>query len=47
MGANGKINQDYKTGRISKLPAEERWSETEFSLYLNFKLHLNMLQLRA
>ena len=34
MGANGKINQDYKTGRISKLPAEERWSETEFSLYI-------------
>ena len=25
-----------KTGRIGEFPAEERWSETEISLYVNF-----------
>ena len=35
MEANGKINRElYKTGRISELPTEERWSKTESSLYV-------------
>ena len=30
----GKSIGLYKTGRISELSAEERWSATEFSLYM-------------